>query len=156
MRLTAQLVALAALCGMAAFSQPQPPQGADPSEPDNGARGVARISVMSGDVSVRRGDNGDFVAAALNAPLVVGDRILTGSNSRAEVQFDGANMIRIAPDTEIRLSELADRHYQIQLARGVATFRVLRASEADVEVSTPQVSIRPKNQGIYRLAVRDD
>ena len=26
---------------------------------------------MNGDVSVRRGDNGDFVAAALNAPLVV-------------------------------------------------------------------------------------
>jgi hypothetical protein len=111
---------------------------------------------MNGDVSVRRGDNGDFVAAALNAPLVVGDRVLTGPNSRAEVQFDSANMIRIAPDTEIRLSELADRHYQIQLARGVATFRVLRPSEADVEVSTPQVSIRPRNPGIYRLAVRDD
>ena len=153
------VVSLFACSAPAQPPQPLPPQqqqDADAPDPDTASRGVARISVMNGDVSVRRGDNGDFVAAALNAPLVVGDRVLTGPNSRAEVQFDWANMIRIAPDTEIRLSELADRHYQIQLARGVATFRVLRASEADIEVSTPQVSIRPRNQGIYRLAVRED
>ena len=157
-----KLLAVVSMFGWAALAQPpQPPsdqqqQDADAPDPDSASRGVARISVMNGDVSVRRGDNGDFVAAALNAPLVVGDRVLTGPNSRAEVQFDFANMIRIASDTEIRLSELADRHYQIQLAHGVATFRVLRDSQADVEVSTPQVSIRPKNQGIYRLMVRDD
>src|SRR6266403_1589351 len=159
MRLTGQneakVAALISFCAVLAFAQPQPPppqqnaqEDVDPDSPNHSA---ARISVMNGDVSIRRGDNGDFVAAIVNAPLVVGDRVLTGPNSRAEVQFDWANMIRIAPDTEIRLSELADRHYQIQLARGIATFRVLRASEADVEVSTPQISIRPKNQGIYRL-----
>jgi hypothetical protein len=38
----------------------------------------------------------------------------------------------------------------------VATFRVLRPQSADVEVSTPQASIRPKNEGVYRLAVGDD
>src|SRR5439155_12566866 len=156
------IVGLASVSVWAYAQQPpQPPpqqqqQDDDAPDPDAANHGVARISVMNGDVSVRRGDDGDFVAAAINAPLVVGDRVLTGPNSRAEVQFDWANMIRIAPDTEIRLAELADRHYQIQLARGLATFRVLRASEADVEVSTPQVSIRPKNQGIYRLTVRDD
>jgi hypothetical protein len=150
-------LAAVSLLGLAALAQPpQPQQQDDAYDPESANRSVARISVMNGDVSVRRGDNGDFVAAALNAPLVVGDRILTGPNSRAEVQFDWANMIRLAPDTEVRLAELGDRHYQIQLARGLATFRVLRASEADVEVSTPQVSIRPKNQGVYRLLVRDD
>ena len=29
-------------------------------------RGVARISVINGDVSVRRGDSGDLIAAAIN------------------------------------------------------------------------------------------
>ena len=32
---------------------------------------------MNGDVSVRRGDSGDVVAAALNAPLMADDRLLT-------------------------------------------------------------------------------
>jgi len=135
---------------------PQQQQDGDAPDPDAASHGTARISIMNGDVSVRRGDNGDFVAASVNAPLVVGDRVLTGPNSVSEVQFDWANMIRTASNTEIRLSELADHRYQIQLARGVATFRVLRDSQADVEVSTPQVSVRPKNQGVYRLAVRDD
>ncbi len=164
MRLTrysaAKVAALISFCAVLAFAQPpqQPPLQNAPEDvdPDSPNHGAARISVMNGDVSVRRGDNGDFVAAVVNAPLVVGDRVLTGPNGRAEVQFDSANMIRVAPNSEIRLAELAYRHYQIQLARGVATFRVLRPSKAEVEVSTPQASIRPKREGVYRLAVRDD
>jgi hypothetical protein len=164
MRLTghyaAKVAALISFCAVLAFAQLQlpPPQqtSQEDVDPDGPNHGAARISVMMGDVSVRRGDNGDFVAAVVNAPLVVGDRVLTGPNGRAEVQFDSANLIRVAPNSEIRISELAYRRYQIQLARGVATFRVLRPSNADVEVSTPQASIRPKREGVFRLTVRED
>src|SRR5579864_37337 len=155
-----KVAAMISLSAMLALAQPpQPPtqqQNAPEVDSDSPNHGAARISIMMGDVSVRRGDNGDFVAAAINAPLLVGDRVLTGPNGRAEVQFDSANMIRVAANSEIRISELAYRRYQVQLARGVATFRVLRPSNAEVEVSTPQASIRPKNLGVYRLAVRDD
>ena len=58
-------------------------------------RGVARISVINGDVSVRRGDSGDSSPPPVNSPLVVQDRLLTGPVSRAEVQFDWANMVRL-------------------------------------------------------------
>ena len=128
-------------------------RGDDSDEP---GRGVARISVINGDVSVRRGDSGDWVAAAPNAPLVVQDHVLTGANSRAELQFDWANFIRLSSNTELRLSELEHLRYQIQVARGTVTFRVLRDSEAEVEVSTPAVSVRPRKKGSYRVAVRDD
>ncbi|MDX2151982.1 MAG: DUF6600 domain-containing protein [Bryobacteraceae bacterium] len=119
-------------------------------------RGVARVSVMNGDVSVRRGDSGDWVAAALNAPLVVGDRLYTGPGSRAELQLDWANMIRLASDTEVRVTELEYRRYQVQLARGVTMFRVLRDTDADIEISTPTVSVRPVRRGSYRIEVRPD
>ena len=119
-------------------------------------RGVARVSLLNGDVSVRRGDSGDWVAAALNAPLVVEDVLMTGANSRAEVQFDWANIIRLAPDTELRLAELENQRYNVQVARGLVTFRVERDSEADVEISTPSVSVRPVKKGSYRIYVRDD
>ncbi len=127
------------------------------AEDDDGpGRGVARISLISGDVSVRRGDSGDWVAAAVNAPLVVQDRVLTGPGSRAEVQFDWANMIRLAGDTEIRLAELEHHRYMIQIARGTVMFRVLRDSEAEVELNTPSVSVRPLRKGAYRITVRED
>ena len=56
--------------------------------------GVARISLMDGEVSVQRGDSGEWVAGVINAPLMTGDRIATGQNSRAEIQFDAANLLR--------------------------------------------------------------
>jgi hypothetical protein len=117
---------------------------------------VARISLLNGDVSVRRGDSGDWVAAAINAPLVVNDNVLTGSGSRAEVQFDYANFLRLSSDSEVRLSELENQRYQIQIARGTITFRVLRDTQADVELDTPNVSVRPTKRGVYRITVTED
>ena len=120
------------------------------------ARGVARISVINGEVSVRRGDSGDLTAAAVNAPLVVDDRLITGPASRAEAQLDYANMVRLWSLTEVRFAELETERYTVQVARGTVTFRVLRDSRADVEVSTPNISVRPVKKGSYRITVNDD
>jgi hypothetical protein len=126
-------------------------------ESDAGAsRGVARISLLNGDVSVQRGDSGDIIAAAINSPLVVQDRVITGPSSRAEVQFDWANMIRMSRESEIRLAELEYKRYMLQVAKGTATFRVLRDQDADVELSTPSVSVRPVKKGEYRVTVLED
>jgi hypothetical protein len=119
-------------------------------------RGVARISVLNGDVSVLRGDSGDTVAAAINAPLVVQDRVLSGAGSRAEIQLDYANFLRVGEMSEVRFSELENNRYQVQVARGTVTFRVLRDSRAEVEVSTPNISVRPLRKGTYRVTVNDD
>jgi len=124
--------------------------------PGDAGRGVARLSLMSGDVSIQRGDSGDHVAAALNAPLVTHDRVYTGANSRAELQFDAANFVRLASHTELRLTELLNRRYQIQLAEGTVTFAVVRDTDADVEISTPTVAVRPMRRGNYRVFVRPD
>jgi hypothetical protein len=122
---------------------------------DDLKRGVARISVINGDVSVRRGDSGEWVAAALNAPLMTDDSISTGANSRAEVQFDASNILRIGGMGEVRLTQLEANRYQMELAHGTATFTVLRPSGINIEVDTPSVSVRPSRQGVYRIAVND-
>ena len=124
-------------------------------DPDDLKRGVARISLMNGDVSVRRGDSGDWVAGVINAPLLTDDRIGTGANSRGEVQFDAANMLRFGANTELRLTQLEYGRYQMVLAHGMVTYRVLRPSEANVEIDTPNVSVRPAKQGSYRIAVNE-
>ncbi|HJT88532.1 MAG TPA: FecR family protein [Bryobacteraceae bacterium] len=124
-------------------------------DPDDLQRGVARISLINGDVSVGRGDSGEFVAASVNAPLMSNDRLATGPNSRAEVQFDGANVLRLGGNTEVDLNELSAGRYQLSLARGTVTFRVLRSSNIDIEVDTPSVSVRPSKIGAYRIAVND-
>jgi hypothetical protein len=119
-------------------------------------RGVARISLINGDVSIERGDSGERTAAGVNAPLVVEDRVLTGPASRAEIQFDYANLVRLGSGAEVRLTELGGTRYQLQVARGTVEFSVLRDSRAQVEISTPAVSVRPTRKGLYRISVFDD
>ena len=128
----------------------------DPDGQSEPGRAVARISVLNGDVSVRRGDSGDVVAAAINGPIMADDRILTGASSRAEVELDFANAIRIGPSSEVRFSGMDVNSFQIQVAVGTATFRVLRPSQAQSEVDTPSVALHPLRQGIYRVSVRED
>jgi hypothetical protein len=119
---------------------------------------VARISVMNGQVSVRRGDSGEWVAGILNAPLMVEDRVAAGQGSRAEVQFDSANLIRVGANAEIRLGALDYNHYNIQIAHGTVTYRILREPNAhvQVELDTPTVSVRPMHVGVYRVYVQED
>jgi hypothetical protein len=88
---------------------------ADDQPADDASRGVARISFLNGDVSVRRGDSGEIVAAAINAPLVLQDSLLTGSGATAEIQFDSANMIRLGQNSEVRLAELAYHRAQMRV-----------------------------------------
>jgi len=149
-RILLPLLAAAASCAFC------PLQADDPDGQYEPGRAVARISVMNGDVSVRRGDSGDVVAAALNAPLMADDRLLTSTSGRAEVQLDHANMIRVAPSSEVRFAGLDRASFQLQIAAGTVTFRVLRPSQAQVELDTPSVAVRPLRQGIYRISVHDD
>lgn len=123
------------------------------AQEDTPERGVARISLINGGVSVRRGDSGDWVAAAVNGPLVVEDSVLTGPGSRAEIQFDYANVLRLSSDTEVRISQLENGSYQVQVARGTTTLSVLRDSQAEIEVDTANVGVRPVNRGVYRIGV---
>lgn len=123
---------------------------------DDASRGVARVSVISGEVSIQRGDSGDQVAAVLNAPMVTADRMRTGVGARAEVQFDFANMARLGQNTEIRLAEVQAQRYQVNVAYGLVTFRVWQNSDAEVDLNTPVASVRPMRRGEYRMQVLED
>jgi hypothetical protein len=124
-------------------------------DPDDLKRGVGRISLMNGQVSVQRGDSGDWVAGVVNAPLIAGDRVATGPNSRAEIQFDSSNMFRMGANAEVHLTQLEAARYQMEFAKGILTFRVLRPGDVSVEVDTPSVSVRPSRVGTYRVSVND-
>jgi hypothetical protein len=142
-------------------NQLPPPNQAGPNQPDPNQgdapnHGVARLSFVQGNVGMRHGDLGELTPAAVNVPLVTTDRVETGDTGRAEVQFDFNNMIRLAPSTEVRLSELDFQHFQVQIAAGSASFRVLQDTPGQVEISTPRVSVRPLKAGTYRVSVRPD
>jgi hypothetical protein len=149
------MFAAISILGQAPAPAPESSASAE-NDADSPNRAVARISIINGVVSVRRGDSGEAVSAAVNAPLTGTDRLLTGEGSRAEIQFDAVNMIRLAPMTEVRLGDLAYHQYQVQIATGTTIFRVLRDNDAQIEISTPSVAVRPLKKGVYRITVKAD
>src|SRR4051794_1988251 len=100
----------------------QPSPNEDPT--DAVEHGVARVSLVNGSVVVARGDSGEPSDSALNAPLVTSDRISTGEGSRAELQFDSSNVMRLAANTDVRMGDLEYHRYLVQVSRGTATFRM--------------------------------
>ena len=128
----------------------------DSNDAGEANHGVARVSLMNGDVSVQRGDSGDTVAAVVNAPLVAGDHLLTGPAARAEIQFDQGNFVRLGTDTEVRLASLDNNQFQVQLGKGTVTLAVIRDSAGQVEIDTPNMAFRPSQRGAYRISVTDD
>src|SRR5439155_13516173 len=105
--------------------------------------GVARISLIHGDVSTQRGDSGDWAAAALNQPIVSSDKVSTGASSRAEVQLDHANILRLGDNTLANISGLSRTQVQVRLSRGLIDYTVFKGTEADVEVDTSNVAVHP-------------
>ncbi|MBI1355673.1 MAG: hypothetical protein GC160_15145 [Acidobacteria bacterium] len=132
-----------------------PPAEAQSS--DSGpALGVARISLINGDVTTKRGDSGDWVAAEINGPLVEGDVIETGPGSRVEIQLDYANLIRLDGSTTVEITELGDRRFRVRLLDGRLTYSELKDGEADIDIETPLAAVRPRERGRYEVAVAGD
>jgi hypothetical protein len=118
--------------------------------------GVARVSFISGDVTMQRGDSGDFSAVALNTPLMTGDKVATGDASRTELQLDYANILRLDQRSQADIASLDKNHIQVQIGQGMASYSKLKGSESDVEIDTPNVSVHPVKDGRYRVEVRSD
>jgi hypothetical protein len=135
-------------------AQPGGPTGEAPAKSD---LGVARISLMHGDISTQRGDSGDWSAATLNQPVMGGDKISTGDDARTELQLDYANIFRLGANSKANIATLTRKDIQIQMSQGIADYTVSKDSEAEPEIDTPNVSVHPAHQdGIFRIEIRPD
>lgn len=110
--------------------------------------GVARVSVTDGDVRIVRASR-DAVQAQAGMPLVLGDRFITGPRSRAEVQFDGGNFARLGSDTEVRIGELGNKRFEIEVVSGLVGFSQFKGFEADVDVETSLATVRTIKPAVF-------
>ena len=149
-------ILLALLASSVALFGQQPDPNAQQDPPDQPGQSVARLSVINGEASVRRGDSGEWVAAILNAPLMAGDSISVAPGASVEMQLDYANFVRIGGDSEIRISQFDNGRNQIQVSRGIVTWRVLRDSNAQSEISTPVAAVHPLRLAAVRAEVLAD
>jgi hypothetical protein len=96
---------------------------------------IVRLSDVQGKVQMDRGGGQGFERAFLNMPVIEGSKLRTGSDGRAEVEFEDATVLRIVPDSEISftalsLSDEGQKLNTIKLVDGTAYVN-LRAKKGD-------------------------
>jgi hypothetical protein len=133
--------------------QGPPPQDQQQGPPPQPQSAVGRISLIDGNLSTQRGDSGSWVADTVNTPVVPGDQLSTGPHSRAEVELDFADVLRLDHDSVARVANLAQGQIQIQVAQGQVDYSVIRDGGAVPEIDSPNVAVHPAGRGVYRIEV---
>jgi hypothetical protein len=150
---TSKTISLVLLAGFLAASLMAQRPRSESREDDRGV-GVARLTAVTGEVSKRHGDRtSELVRAESGTPLVGGDWVATAIGSRAEVRLDRSNFIRLGPNAEIRLLQLGERSFQIDVIRGTVSYTMLKHGEADVDLRAPNANVVPRKDGVYRVEV---
>ncbi|HYH01216.1 MAG TPA: DUF6600 domain-containing protein [Terriglobales bacterium] len=117
---------------------------------------VARLSHLSGDVSMQPGGVDDWTTAKLNRPLTSGDRLWTAQDSRAEMHIGNA-ALRLDQETSFTLSNLDDNRVQVQVAQGSLNVRVRKLYDDETfEINTPNFTVNLLRAGDYRINVNND
>jgi hypothetical protein len=142
-RISAFLVVLVALGGMAANAQQQD----DP--PDQ----AARLSWTSGQVSVQPMGTDEWGQAYANLTLGPGDRIYTDADGRAEIQI-GQTYLRIGPNTDISFVDASDQGISFGMAQGSVHLRSFGLwQNQQFDLSTPNGNVSFQQTGDMRVDV---
>jgi hypothetical protein len=116
---------------------------------------VVRISMLGGDVSLRRAGEKEWEKAALNLPLVEGDRIATGAGARVEIQIDARNFVRLGEYATLDIVTLRAEGVALSVPEGTATLRLARFDKDHeyFEIDAPRTTLAAEQTGSYRLDV---
>ncbi|HKV32725.1 MAG TPA: DUF6600 domain-containing protein, partial [Pyrinomonadaceae bacterium] len=119
---------------------------------------VVRISLITGEVNLRRRANQDWERARLNYPLVEGDTVATDKDSRMEIQIDARNFVRLAPGSALRITTLRDEGVALSVLEGTVVVRLVKfdRSKEYFEVDAPRTTMAAEKPGLYRVDVPRD
>ena len=98
---------------------------------DAGPARAARLTYIQGNVTVVTGESQE-IPAQLNVPLLPGAQLTTSETGQAEVEFEDGSIVRLTPNTSLKLDTLTVHNgsfeTKIVLAKGLV-FAELRAAE---------------------------
>ncbi|WP_407279059.1 DUF6600 domain-containing protein [Aromatoleum evansii] len=112
---------------------------------------AGRLSVVEGDVALRRDGSRDWESAAVNLPITTGDEIATEADGRAELRI-GSSVLRLDKATAVEVRRLDDERIRVLLKEGSVAMRIRSAEREDaIEVETRDGVAVPAEPGRYRV-----
>ena len=116
----------------------------------------ARINFLQGRVTVD-GDGQSF-DAQLNMAAISGQRISTGDDGQAEIEFEDGNLVRLTPNSAVALTSLtSDSGYhattQLDLLNGLLYLETRAISTSSYFVNAAGERITPVENSVFRVAM---
>jgi hypothetical protein len=106
-----------------------------------------------GSISYSPAGESEWFGVVRNRPLIMGDRLWSDQNSRAEFQV-GSSAIRLAPNTSVEILDLNDNIAQFKVLEGSVNVRIRRLYKGQVvEIDTPMLAFSINRSGRYRIDV---
>jgi len=112
---------------------------------------AGRLSVIDGELALRRDGSQQWESASVNLPLTSGDELATESDSRAEIRI-GSSVLRLDENTSLEILRLDDERIRVRLVEGSVAVRVRSPDpDAAIEVETRNGLAVPTEPGQYRV-----
>ena len=126
---------------------------------DSQAR-VVRLSDVQGEVKIDRNTGAGMEKAFLNLPLTQGAKIDTGSEGRAEVEFEDSSTLRMIPATVISFTQLSlkdagGKVSSIRLQEGTAYINYLGAKGDELSLAFGHETITVSPSTHVRIVMGD-
>lgn len=153
MRRPCVLLAVAMLFTVAGIAHAQSASGDDSADPPGR---VARLSYIAGDLGLLPAGASDWSDADVNRPLTTGDKLSSGADARAELEFGGATL-RLDNRTDVGLLNLNEQLAQIELTQGTLNLSVRHLDDGQsYEIDTPTVALVINQPGQFRVDIDGD
>ncbi len=118
---------------------------------------IVRLSSVEGNVQMDRGNGGGLERAILNAPIIEGTRLVTGSDGLAEVEFENESALRLTDDSEVKFSQLlmndaGAKINQFEVVKGIVYLDAASKGEDTYRVKVGDTSLVARRDTVMRIS----
>ena len=117
---------------------------------------MVRLSYVEGKVQILQGEATQFDQAQANMPIVTGNRLETGADGQAEIEFADGSVARLTPNSSLQILRLAGRGVgngstEVQQLGGLIYFELNVSEGQRYTVRFASGTARPTDNSIFRI-----
>jgi hypothetical protein len=117
---------------------------------------VVRLSYVQGKVQILQDQTTQFDQAQANMPVMAGERLETGADGQAEIEFEDGSVARLTPNSSLQILRLPDRGQrngstEVQQLAGLAYFELNISEGQRYTVRFAGATARPTDNSIFRI-----
>lgn len=134
---------------------PPPPTAAEIDAAKTNPR-MARLSDVEGSVQIISDGKTQFSQATMNMPVLQGSQVVTGTDGRAEIQFEDGSVARLTPNSSLTLTNLGTSPENsfsttITQSTGLAYYELRSAPRDEYRVMVGGNAITPSANTTFRV-----